>query len=861
MDRRETGINRTGAGTRLDSIEPNGPSSNRGPEQFREQLEQQLSYLKAIPRNIATNANLSVFLGDPSQGSYCQYGGPSSVRIDRVTRSITIDPQHLLEENVKFIVAHEGMHAYVTASAFDYSVNIALKKACDPEALYREVGFASILNYLEDCGGNSWLTKHYPAFAEPAQALYDSMLRDENPQMHSGETKAVMQRLGFFPRFAQFGSEIMKRWHTGSYSTTLDPAVSKALNDQQPNADRFIQSFPDGKLSDPQDRDAHFCRRFLIAAKKIMPAVRELVALDKAQAAMQQFLNEQARNSPSQNQSGQQQQGGQQQGSQSGQQQQQGGQQQGSQSGQQQQQGGQQQGSQSGQQQQQGGPQRGNQPQQGAQGNAAQPSGSSSSSTRQGGGSQGSQTSMGGQVSPETAREVADKTAAHREQLRADLQKQLDKLSRHLGGAGAGNQNNTENQTNDSPTAAEQAKQIEELQKRIEERFDQPQAEDAKKQVEKHLENLKKLHESIDSQAAPIESLSQQAQQELQDLFDQQNAQDIQRWEQAGEELLKELEDAIRETLESQLQQEPPPNHRQMREAKEDAEHAQRAYQKAQEDAERLEQQRRSQLSLWDAAREDVSGLIGTLYSRLEHVLRPTVPEWDTGHATGNRINTGGAMQAKADPQLATKMWEQRSLPIEREFVFSLLVDNSGSMSSGSEKYLHARRCAVLLSEVLTRLKIPFEITIFSNGSEGLRSFSEKPDKAKKNEIAAAIDGNGGGTQDYDAIRERVTSLASRSEENKFLIVITDGESTNPTELESALAEGLQKGIRVVGLGVGSDTTDVDKYYPIGRGGLTLDAKDKKSALGPYFAKVLEGILKNPQQFVAKALREKGKDN
>ena len=808
-------IGAQGMRDRAHSIGQEGVPDPSESEVSRDALKAALQECKAIAKNIAQDAKLEVSLGEPGTGSYCQYGGPSGLRIDRVKRNIVIDPQHLLDEGNKFVIAHEGMHAYLTRSAFDYHVQKALKKGCDPEALYAEVGFASLLNFLEDCGGNDWLTTHYPVFEEPEQKLYNRMLHAENPEMHTGETQAVTARLGFYPRFAQFGSELMKRWHTDAYSTTLNPAVEDALSAQQANADAFIAAFPQSQTSTDGQRDALFCKRFLIAANKIMPTLRKLIDQDKAQAALQQLANQQAASGqPGQPDGQQTQQGGQQ--SQPGQS-----------DGQQTQQGGQQ--SQPGQQQPDGAPSPG----------SAGASGASAGSF---------------ELSPGTKAEIDQKTAEHREKLREQLNQQLDELEKHLGLQGGNPKTGADAQAKDP------SQRIKDLQKAIDERFDGQEDVDAKADADRYLNSLKELSESIDSQAAPIEELSPDAQQELQEIYDGLSQGEKRSLEEKAEELLNDFEDAIREGLEGKTQQDPAPTHRQQKQAKEDAKRAATLRKQIEDTIKRAEEERRSRLSEWDAAREDVGEFITKLHSRLERVLRPAVPEWETGHSTGNRISPSAAMQAKADPRLKGKMWEQRSMPIERSFVFSLLVDNSGSMGS-SKKYLHARRCAVLLSEVLTRLQVPYEISIFSNGSEVLKHFDKKPKKAEKNQIAAAINGNGGGTEDYKAIQQCVTTLATRSEENKFLIVLTDGGSNDSTELVKTLQDALRSNIRVVGLGVGDETSDVDEYYPLGRGGLTLDAKDKENALGPYFANLLEEILKNPEQVVSKALRKSNTTN
>ena len=785
----------------------------------RDALAAALGELRAIARNIAGDAGLEVSLGQPNGGSYCSYGPAAMLRCDRARRQIVIDPLHLLDIGKgKFIIAHEGMHASVTCSPFDRQVYAALRNACDPKALYEEIGFASLLNFLEDCGGNDWLTRSYPAFEKPEQDLYDPMLIPENPEMHTPETELATARLGFFPRFAQFGSEVMKRWHTGSYSKELDPAVADALREQEGNNDRFIGLFPSTGTPTVAERDALYCRRFLVAADKIMPAIRKLVEMDKAQAGLQQMLNEKSKKGEQAKQPGQDPR------NHPGQQQRQQGEEQSGQ---------------------------GQTGRQSAQESAQQgPSGEPQPTTSSQGGGAGD-----AQLSPQAEREIDEKTQAHREAQRESLQEQLDDLSKHLRGGDA--------QAHDSkdPTASKDpAGQIDEIRRKIEEQFDSPADSEAKNELTKHLDELEKLKDEIDSQAAPVDQLSEETRAELKRLYDQQGAGERQRLEQQGEELLKDFEDALRKQLEGQFQENSAPTHKQAREQKEQRAKSEREKQQAREATKKLEEFRRSQLSLWDAALEDVSGLVQKLYSRLERILRPAVPEWDSGHATGSRPNLLMTMQAKADRKLVNQMWEKKSLPVERDFVFSLLVDNSGSMAQG-DKCEQARRCAVLLSEILTRLKVPFQITIFSEVSKVLKEFDERPSRGRKNEIGSSINGKGingrAGTVDYEAVDSRVEAIGQRSEEHKFLIVITDGGSNNGAKLEESLSEALKRNVRVIGLGLGSETSDVDTYYPIGKGCLSLDPVDKGAALGPYFSKLLEEILKNPQQFVAKSLRSK----
>lgn len=213
----------------------------------REVLATRIGELQSIAKNVALDADLEVKLGQQGGGSYCAYGRPSSVRMSRGDRSITIDPNHLLDPRGDFIVAHEGAHAHTT---FDRDLNKAIRTVCDPEKLHAEIGVGALTNYLADSGINSWLFQSYPGFKDSGKGLYDEMLRVENPTMATPEISAVMAQIGFFPRFGQFGSEIMKKWWTGAYSTKVDPAVVQALNQHEAHIERYLSTFAPGQIAE-----------------------------------------------------------------------------------------------------------------------------------------------------------------------------------------------------------------------------------------------------------------------------------------------------------------------------------------------------------------------------------------------------------------------------------------------------------------------------------------------------------------------------------------------------------------------------------------------------------------------------------
>ena len=437
--------------------------------------------------------------------------------------------------------------------------------------------------------------------------------------------------------------------------------------------------------------------------------------------------------------------------------------------------------------------------------------------------------------------------------MRKELGEHLDDLNRQLDGKSADSQGSSSSRQ--APSDRELTEKLEEARQKVADRFGDADTATQREALERQLETFEKLKNEIPNQSAPIDQLSPEAQRALEEEFKKLPTAEKRKLSEKAQELLEDLEDKIRESMEAQLEQGKPDSHGDRRRQAESAKRAAMASERIDQDIKEMERKRQDSLGEWDWLREVTSAQVTRLHSRLERLFRPTVPEWESGHPCGSRVNPFAVMQGEADRKLAAKIWERKNLPSERSFVFSLLVDVSGSMSG--EPAIQAAECAVFLSEVLNRLKVPFEIATFSDSSRVIKRFEERPNKSAKDKIARRLDAGGGGTQDFDAVAARTADLKKRDEENKFLIVITDGGSSDGERLTQRLRDAYGSNICVIGLGIGEGTGDVDTYYPIGRGELSLDPNDREKHLGTYFAKTLEKILINPEQFVREALRSK----
>jgi nitric oxide reductase activation protein len=123
------------------------------------------------------------------------------------------------------------------------------------------------------------------------------------------------------------------------------------------------------------------------------------------------------------------------------------------------------------------------------------------------------------------------------------------------------------------------------------------------------------------------------------------------------------------------------------------------------------------------------------------------------------------------------RLFQQKLMRHHKNYSVTLLVDESGSMTSG-EKNKYATQATVLLSEVLNRIDIPFEICAFNKTERIYKHFDEPYSWAVKrnmeNIMPSCSTCNAGDNNDGYAINWATERLSKRQGE-KILIVLSDG--------------------------------------------------------------------------------------
>lgn len=175
----------------------------------------------------------------------------------------------------------------------------------------------------------------------------------------------------------------------------------------------------------------------------------------------------------------------------------------------------------------------------------------------------------------------------------------------------------------------------------------------------------------------------------------------------------------------------------------------------------------------------DVKVHIPYFKMKLRSILRDNEVRRYGGAFTRGKLNNKLLYKWKCK---SSRVFSKKLHRMHKNYVVTLLVDESGSMHS-NDKHVNAARAAVLLSEVLNSVKIPFEIRGFNETERLYKSF-DKPfnwtaKRNLENIIPSAVKGDNGNTNDAFAINQAQHSLLKEDAE-RILIVLCDGEP-NPS--------------------------------------------------------------------------------
>ena len=231
-----------------------------------------------IAQIVGGDFGMKVAIGKKGRGSFFN---PQEV-------SVTIDPDHLTKNlnKTKFIVAHEGGHRAITRSAVDLGVPRETV-----HELYSKPGFGFIQNAIEDPADNDWFSQKFAGLKSYVKENYDGQFNSEDVVLSTPEVMDYAKQLGFMPKFAKFGSEVIRHWHQGRYSNKLDSEVLEALQKTENFVKTSIATIPSSALNE-DDVVEKAQKRFQINTEEVWPHVEKLAEEDLQDAKRNEVLED-----------------------------------------------------------------------------------------------------------------------------------------------------------------------------------------------------------------------------------------------------------------------------------------------------------------------------------------------------------------------------------------------------------------------------------------------------------------------------------------------------------------------------------------------------------------------------------------
>lgn len=186
----------------------------------------------------------------------------------------------------------------------------------------------------------------------------------------------------------------------------------------------------------------------------------------------------------------------------------------------------------------------------------------------------------------------------------------------------------------------------------------------------------------------------------------------------------------------------------------------------------------------YNAIKDSVQSEINTLTRKLMNLRKKeSIIKYEHNHRRG-KLNTKILHKHRLGSNRLFKR-KMDNVDTVRSFVFSLIIDKSGSMFEGNKgKIIHTTRAVVMLSEVFNKLDMPFEIIYFDTNAKPVKQYDEPYSKNIKKQIAGVISiGDGSGTDLEKGMT--ASKILTRKEMNRVSVVLTDGEVEDARSFDS----------------------------------------------------------------------------
>ena len=372
--------------------------------------------------------------------------------------------------------------------------------------------------------------------------------------------------------------------------------------------------------------------------------------------------------------------------------------------------------------------------------------------------------------------------------------------------------------------------------------------------IDKAIEEAKKIEgqsqeergEPFSGKPIDLDCLSEGLKQKIKEFIDSLPSEKKKELQERAEKEIKALEQKINEELEGRLSETPEQKIGRVSEGEPEAEKTEPVPEQSRSDFDmEQEKQRKKDLekykdilekslekdaNIYEKYRTEVLPIIDSLENDLREIfVARRASRWKSGFKIGKRIDIKTRIQEKAKgiSAVESKSWQKRELPSEKDYAISILIDLSGSMSG--QKIKETFKAVIVLSEVLNKLSIKTEILGFNDRLYEYQTFSENfSGEIRENMggVLQEVDNHSDGRASYNddgwALQETSKRLARQKASEKFIMVLSDGlpeESSqhkgSEFDLNRVVSQIMQESDqKLIGLGIGSGTGHVEKYYP-----------------------------------------------
>ncbi|MBU4311454.1 MAG: VWA domain-containing protein, partial [Candidatus Omnitrophica bacterium] len=219
-----------------------------------------------------------------------------------------------------------------------------------------------------------------------------------------------------------------------------------------------------------------------------------------------------------------------------------------------------------------------------------------------------------------------------------------------------------------------------------------------------------------------------------------------------------------------------------------------------------------------------VKRLVHALTGQMTNIIREdTRPRWISGLRKGKDIDWDRFFDSAASGYSDEKYWRDRVVPTKRSIKFTLVIDESISMSG--ERGENAILASIVFMDVLHNLGIDFNVRGFGSKTYLHKSFREQMIEGVKRSYdtlkerddlikeVQELMATGGSTADGDALNEAIEDIKKYGSEKNVVLVLTDGEGNTGAPLSEALKNAEEWGVKVVGIGIGAGIEYVAENY------------------------------------------------